>query len=79
MVPPNPRLSGLMINPLVSIIKPGSGTLVSLRYNSKFRDLTYQVMEDLSKPQRSDKNNEIVPGLVNVNKKLAARLEAKKS
>lgn len=78
MVPPNPRISGLMVNPLVSIIKAGSGALVSMRYNSKFRDLTYKVMEDLGKPLRSDNGKDQIAGLVSINKKLAARLEAKK-
>lgn len=78
MVPPNPRISGILINPVVSIIKAGSGSLVSMRYNSKFRDLTYQVMQDLGKPLRSDNGKDQIPGLVTVNKKLAAKLEAKK-
>lgn len=76
IVPPNPRVSGLMVNPLVSIIKQGGGALVSLKYNSKFRDLTHAIMSTLSQPLPDEKAG--VAGLVNVNKKLAARLEARK-
>lgn len=36
-------------------------------------------MENLNKPMRSDDGKDAIPGLVNVNKKLAARLEAKKN
>jgi hypothetical protein len=40
-VPPNSKLSGLTVNPLVNTIKAGGGGLVSIKYNSKFRDLTW--------------------------------------
>jgi len=49
-VPPNYKLSGIMVNPLVSNLKAGGSTLVSLKYTSKFRDLTYQAMENLRNP-----------------------------
>lgn len=78
MVPPNLRISGLLCNPLVSIIKPGGGALMSMRYNSKFRDLTYVVNSTLNDPIESDESKSTIAGLVNVNKKLAARLEARK-
>lgn len=68
IVPPNPKVSGLTINPLVCSLKPGGGSLVSIKYDSKFRDLTYKVMEDLLKPQVLA--NTSVAGLVTQNKKL---------
>jgi len=50
IVPPNQRLSGLTINPLVNTLKPGGGALVSIKYSSKFRDLTHQVMDEINNP-----------------------------
>lgn len=41
LVPPNPKLSGLMVNPLVQSLAAGKSTLVSVKYTSKFRDLTH--------------------------------------
>lgn len=48
VVPPNIRLSGLLVNPLVNVVKQGGSSLVSLRFNSKFRDLTYAVNSTLN-------------------------------
>ena len=41
LVPPNPKLSGIMVNPLVQNLASGKSTLVSVKYTSKFRDLTH--------------------------------------
>ena len=41
IVPPNFKLSGLTVNPLVNTLKAGGGALVSLKYSSKFRDLSH--------------------------------------
>ena len=76
LVPPNPKLSGLQTNPLVSTVKPGAGALVSIKYNSKFRDLTYQTLNELNNSNGVIETG--IPGLVNVNKKLAEKLAAKK-
>ena len=76
IVPPNPKVSGITVNPLVNVIKSGSGTLVSMRYNSKFRDLSYQVMENLNK-SRAEAVHSDISGMVKVNKKLAARMKAR--
>jgi len=40
LVPPNLKISGLLINPLVTELKAGKSSLVCIRYNSEFRDLT---------------------------------------
>jgi len=40
LVPPNLKVSGLLINPLVTELKAGKSSLVCIRYNSEFRDLT---------------------------------------
>lgn len=41
IVPPNLKMSGLLINPLVTELKAGKSALVCIRFNSEFRDLTY--------------------------------------
>ena len=79
LVPPNPRLSGLVVNPLVKTLAAGSSTLVSVKYNSKFRDLTYQSLQDVDKPEDGADAGQPAPGLVTRNKKLAERVAAKKS
>jgi hypothetical protein len=41
LVPPSVHLCGIIVNPLVKTIPAGTSTLVSLKYNSLFRDLTH--------------------------------------
>ena len=74
-MPPHPTLSGLIVNPLVKDLEAGKATLVSIKYNSKFRDLTHKALEDVINPV----DQPIAPiGMVKVNRKLAARLAADK-
>ena len=42
VVPPPNKLSGLIVNPLVKPIEAGKSTLVSVKFDSLFRDLSYQ-------------------------------------
>jgi len=72
VVPPNLNVSGLIINPLVAEIAPGKSTLVSMKYISSFRDLTYKIMDDLFKPKEKDTTN---TGLGIRNKKLEERMQ----
>ena len=58
-------------------MKAGGGALVSLKYSSKFRDLSHAVMNEINNPIILQEGKGI-PGLVTTNKKLAARLEASK-
>ena len=51
VVPPNMQVSGLVVNPLVTDLKAGRSSLICIRYNSAFRDLTRQQMENLFKPK----------------------------
>lgn len=44
--PPNGKLSGIVVNPLVKNIAAGQSTLVSVKYNSLFRDLTNASLEN---------------------------------
>lgn len=44
LVPPNLKVSGLLVNPLVTDLKAGRSALICIRYNSEFRDLTYARM-----------------------------------
>ncbi len=41
LVPPNLKVSGILVNPLVTDLKAGRSALICIRYNSEFRDLTY--------------------------------------
>jgi hypothetical protein len=50
VVPPNPKVSGIIVNPLVKPLPANRSTLVSIRYESAFRDLDYWTMQDLFKP-----------------------------
>ena len=50
MVPPLKEVSGLTVNPLVKPIEGGKSTLISIKYNSEFRDLTYTKMNEIIKP-----------------------------
>lgn len=50
VVPPMNEVSGLTVNPLVKPIEAGKSTLISVKYNSEFRDLTYAKMNEIVKP-----------------------------
>ena len=41
VVPPANPVSGLTVNPLVKPIEAGKSTLVSVKFDSRFRDMTY--------------------------------------
>ena len=78
VVPPLNALSGLTVNPLVKPIDAGKSTLVSIKFDSKFRDLTYSSYEALMAPK---KNEEVKnTGLVKAgrNKKLEEKLKKQK-
>jgi len=64
-----------MVNPLVTDLKAGRSSLICIRYNSAFRDLTLKRMEELFKP----KEVETRPGLGVRNKKLEERLKKEQS
>lgn len=64
-----------MVNPLVKELPAGKATLVSIKYTSKFRDLTNKILTEINQAKGKF---EVPPGMVKVNKKLQARLEAKK-
>lgn len=82
VVPPNYQLSGIMVNPLVIPMAPGKQALVSIRYHANFRDLTAVNLNNQHKPKAIDggENSQGLPtGLAPRNKKLAERLEKKKT
>jgi hypothetical protein len=62
-------LSGLTVNPLVKNLKPGRATLVQIKYDSDFRDLTYTSLDNALNPQKSEAAK-VPDGMVTVNKKL---------
>lgn len=71
LVPPNIKIAGLIVNPLVTDLKAGRSALICIRYNSEFRDLSLKKMEELFKP----KENLIKPGMGVRNKKLEERIK----
>jgi len=79
VVPPKNCFSGLTVNPLVKPIEAGKSTLVSIKFDSKFRDLTYASYEELTAPL---KNTEVKTGtgLVKAgrNKKLEEKIKRQK-
>ena len=67
-MPPLQPCSGLTINPLVKSLKPGKATLVQIKYDSNFRDLTHASLDAALNPQKDGEN--MPPGIVKVNKRL---------
>jgi hypothetical protein len=84
LVPPNSKLCGIVVNPLVKTIPAGTSTLVSLKYSALFRDLTHAALEASKKPAGASGSAavgavDIPPGMVNKNKKIEAFLAARKA
>jgi hypothetical protein len=77
IVPPNYQLSGLMINPLVIPLGEGKSCLVSVKYNSLFRNLTASALEDLYKPKFNEQA-EVPKGMVARNRIIEEREKKKK-
>ena len=78
MAPPLPAVSGLTVNPLVKNLKPGKATLVQIKYDSDFRDLTHANLEAALNPKKNGDNN-MPPGLVKVNPRLKKKIDALKN
>jgi len=51
VVPPINKVSGLIVNPLVKPIEAGKSTLVSIKFDSRFRDLTYSSHQEIMAPK----------------------------
>ena len=67
-------MSGLTVNPLVKPIEGGKSTLISIKYNSEFRDLTYTKMQEIIKPaQNASKATGMITGAKN--KRLAEKIK----
>ena len=73
LVPPLSALSGLTVNPLVKNLKPGRATLVQIKYDSDFRDLSYNSLDAALNPKKKEAY-QVPDGMVAVNKKLAAKI-----
>lgn len=52
LVPPLAAVSGLTVNPLVKNLKPGAATLVQVKYDSDFRDLTFRSLDAALNPKK---------------------------
>ena len=77
LVPPPTLLSGIQVNPLVKTLIAGKGGLFSIKYHSKFRDLTHATLDEWINPKKNE--DQLAPGMVLANKKLAARILEKKN
>lgn len=76
VVPPLYKVSGILVNPLVKQLEAGRSTLVSVRFDSKFRDIDYKVMKSIMEPEIQESKN---TGLVSVrNKRLEERIKKEK-
>lgn len=76
VVPPLYKVSGILVNPLVKQLEAGRSTLVSVRFDSKFRDIDYRVMNSIMEPEIQESKN---TGLVSVrNKRLEERIKKEK-
>jgi hypothetical protein len=73
LVPPLAALSGLTVNPLVKNLKPGRATLVQIKYDSDFRDLSYNSLDAALNPKKKQAD-QVPDGMVAVNRKLAAKI-----
>ena len=77
MVPPHSGVSGLVVNPLVKPLEAGKSTLIEIKYDAKFRDLTYSRMNEIFRPKIPEATvNGLVAGPRN--KKLEARIKKQK-
>jgi len=74
MVPPSRELSGLTVNPLVKPIEAGKSTLVSVKFDSKFRDLTYSRYEEFTAPKKSQELKATGLAKTGRNKKLEEKI-----
>ena len=79
IVPPMQALSCLTVNPLVKPIEAGKSTLVSVKFDSKFRDLTYASYEELTKPKKAEESKATGIARAGRNKKLEEKIRQQKA
>lgn len=77
-VPPPKDLSGVTVNPLVKPIEAGKSTLVSVKFDSKFRDLTYWSYNEFLKPKEVVESKAIGIAKLGRNKKLEEKIKKQK-
>ena len=78
VVPPVKGVSGLTVNPLVKPIEAGKSTLVSVKFDSLFRDLTYKTHADLFAPKEAEKASALGIAKTGRNKRLEEKLRKQK-
>jgi hypothetical protein len=64
LLPPNPKLSGIMLTPVVMQIPPQKSSLVSIKYKAAFRDFNSQTLEKLRKEEEAGRRAKEVQGLI---------------
>lgn len=78
-MPPTKEISGLTVNPLVKPIEAGKSTLVSVKFDSKFRDLTYAAYEEMTAPKKSEETKATGLSKTGRNKKLEEKIRQQKA
>ena len=78
-MPPTKEISGLTVNPLVKPIEAGKSTLVSVKFDSKFRDLTYAAYEEMTAPKKSEETKATGLAKTGRNKKLEEKIRQQKA
>ena len=78
VVPPMKGVSGLTVNPLVKPIEAGKSTLVSVKFDSAFRDLTYKSHADLTAPLLSEVPSATGLAKTGRNKRLEEKIKKQK-
>ena len=74
-------LSGLTVNPLVKPMEAGKSTLVSMKFDSRFRDLTYKSNQEIMSPKdEAADQREVNKGIAKAgrNKKLEEKIRRQK-
>jgi hypothetical protein len=56
------------------MLNPGGSTLVSIRYDSLFRDLTHFALENINNPKKEESSSIVSDVMVSKNKKLEKKL-----
>jgi hypothetical protein len=75
VVPPKPSVSGIIVNPLFKPLPANKSTLVSIKYESAFRDLTYWTMQEMEPEAESLLAKGPEKGAPKPNKRIQARVQ----
>ena len=69
---------GLTVNPLVKPIEAGKSTLVSVKFDSKFRDMNYYTHEEIMGPKKDSEDKNMGIAKAGRNRKLEEKIRKQK-